>query len=198
VSGQLSREGSDQRHAGEAGSSVTVRQVGQNPSRTGFLDLLKRMGAMIQAKSSDPARWEPLGEVMLTYAPLKAIQIDPPMIPCVIDELPILMVAATQARGVTLIRGAGELRVKEADRIVSMVRGLSAMGARIQAQGEEIRIEGPTPLKGASVKSFNDHRTAMALAVAGLAAQGITTLEGSEWIDISFPGFIESLESIRR
>ncbi len=180
------------------GSSVTARSGGLNPTRTGFLDLLKQMGASIQVTPTPPGGWEPLGDVTLTHAPLRAIRMDAQVIPRVIDELPILMVAATQARGVTLIQGSGELRVKETDRIVSMVTGLSAMGAEIRAQGDEIRIEGPTSLKGTAVRSFNDHRTAMALAVAGLAAQGPTIIEGSEWIGISFPGFVESLESLRR
>jgi len=187
------------------GSSVTARSVGLNPTRTGFLDVLRQMGASITViarpegpKQSDIQVWEPLGDVTLKHAPLRAIRMDSQVIPRVIDELPILMVAATQARGVTLIQGSGELRVKETDRIVSMVTGLSAMGAKIQARGDEIRIEGPTPLKGSSVSSFNDHRTAMALSIAGLAAQGATTIESSEWIDISFPSFVESLDALRR
>ncbi|MBI3615512.1 MAG: 3-phosphoshikimate 1-carboxyvinyltransferase [Candidatus Omnitrophica bacterium] len=203
------------------GSSVTVRQVGLNPTRTGFLEMLKQMGANVKSeiaslplvarndlelrngavssnRSHDVDSWEPVGDVTVSHAPLKGIRVGPAAIPGLIDELPILMVAATQAQGITLIQGAGELRVKEADRIVSMATGLTAMGAKIQAEGDEIRIEGPVPLKGARVKSFNDHRTAMALAVAGLAAKGQTTIEGAEWIDISFPEFVEILESIRR
>ncbi len=180
------------------GSKVTVRQVGLNPTRMGFLELLRQMGASVQIQPKSSESWEPVGDVTVAAAPLMGIRIDSKIIPSVIDELPILMVVATQAQGVSLIQGAGELRVKETDRIVSMVTGLSAMGARIRAEGEEIRIEGPTLLKGAPVNSFNDHRTAMALAVAGLSAQGETAIEGSQWIDISFPEFVEFLDALRR
>ncbi len=180
------------------GSSVTVRGVSLNPARTGILDLLEQMGARLQRTPTSGHAWEPVGEVMLRQAPLRGISVEPEQVPGVIDELPILMVAATQAKGVTLIEGAGELRVKETDRILSMVTGLTAMGARICAEAETIRIEGPTPLRGATVSSFNDHRTAMSLAVAGLVAQAETRIEESQWVDISFPGFARSLEAIRR
>ena len=182
------------------GSEITIQGIGLNPTRTGILDLLKEMGADISVRP-DPgsSEWEPVGEVTVRGGPLQAVTVGPEMIPRVIDELPILMVAATQAKGRTLIRGAGELRVKETDRISSMVAGLSAMGAHIEeGAGNAIAIDGPVSLRGAQAHSFGDHRTAMALAVAGLAARGETRIEGSEWIDISFPSFAATLQSLCR
>lgn len=189
-------------------SSVTAKGIGLNPTRTGILDLLKQMGASLTVTSPHlppsevreargEEQWEPIGDVTVQSSLLHGIQVTPQMIPRVIDELPILMVAATQADGVTVIEGAGELKVKETDRIHSMVTGLTAMGAKIRSEGETIVMEGPTRLKGAKVHSFGDHRTAMALAIAGLVAQGATTIEESHWIDISFPGFEEALRSIQ-
>ena len=138
-----------------------------------------------------------MGEVTVSHRPLRGITVSQDQVPGVIDELPILMVAATQAEGMTRIEGAGELKVKETDRIRSMVTGLTAMGARIRSEGESLLIEGPSSLKGAPVDSFGDHRTAMALGVAGLTAQGPTTIRESQWIDISFPEFARLLERIR-
>jgi 3-phosphoshikimate 1-carboxyvinyltransferase len=189
------------------GSRVTVSGVGLNPTRTGFLELLKRMGAKIEIASVPKElwgarndaleqEWEPAGTVSVTYGPLKAITVEQAMVPAVIDELPIFLTVATQARGQTVVRGAGELRVKETDRIQSMASGLTALGAKIRVEGETITVEGPTPLKGAVVDSMGDHRTAMALGVAGLAAQGPTTVRGSEWVEISFPGFFETLKGL--
>ena len=180
------------------GSSVTVRRVGLNPTRTGLLDLLRRMGAQVQVSLRPGGAVEPVGDVKVEGAPLKAVVVEPALIPNIIDELPILMVAATQAEGISRMEGVGELRVKETDRIRSMVAGLSGMGASIRSEGDSVFVEGPSRLKGAAVDSFGDHRTAMALAVAGLAARGKTTVQGSEWVSISFPDFQEKLRAIRR
>ena len=189
------------------GSSVTIRRVGLNPTRTGLLDLLRRMGARVTvvARSSegpiarnDNQAWEPVGDVTVSYAPLQAVTVEPSLIPGIIDELPILMVAASQAEGCSRMEGGGELRVKETDRIRSMVTGLSAMGAGIRSEGDTVIVEGPRRLKGAVVDSFGDHRTAMALAVAALTAEGATTVRESEWVSISFPDFEQTLKMIRR
>ncbi len=179
------------------GSRVTVRGVGLNPTRAGLLEILKNMGADVRVSAS-PGGWEPVGDVEVQPAPLKAVTLGPELVPMLIDELPILMVAATQAQGVSRMEGVGELRVKETDRIRSMVMGLSAMGAKIRSEEDTVIIEGSCRLKGAHVGSFGDHRTAMALAVAGLTAQGITTVGESEWVSISFPDFARILRSIRR
>ena len=178
------------------GSSVTVKGVGLNPTRTGLLDLLRAMGLRLSVRLTSD-EWEPVGDVSVEHGPLKAVTVESAMVPRVIDELPIFMVAATQARGRTLIRGAGELRVKETDRIQSMVAGLSAMGAVIRSEKEDVVIEGPSRLRGATLSSFQDHRTAMALAVASLAAGESSTITEAEWVDISFPDFGRMLESIR-
>ena len=180
------------------GSHITIRRVGLNPTRTGLLDLLKRMGARVQVIPRPGAAWEPVGDVKVEAAPLKAVTVEPSLIPGIIDELPILMVAASQAEGVSRMEGVGELRVKETDRIRSMVTGLSAMGADIRSEGDTVIVEGPRRLKGAVVDSFADHRTAMALAVAALAAEGTTTVQQSEWVSISFPDFERTLKAIRR
>jgi 3-phosphoshikimate 1-carboxyvinyltransferase len=182
------------------GSAITAQGIGLNPTRTGLLDLLKEMRADVviaRARNDAEEIWEPVGDVTVTYAPVRGVTVRPDRVPGMIDELPILMVAATQAQGQTRIEGAGELRVKETDRVYSMAEGLSSMGARIRAEGQTILIDGPSPLNGAVVNSFGDHRTAMSLAIAGLLAQGSTTVQGSEWIDISFPEFARSLESVR-
>lgn len=176
-------------------SEVTVRGVGLNPTRTGILELLERMGASVEV-SGVRHDWEPVGDVTVKSSSLKAISVEPGIVPRVIDELPILMVAATQALGQTIIEGAGELRVKETDRIQSMVTNLSAMGARIRSEGETLVIEGPTKLKGAALSSFGDHRTAMAGAIAALTASSPTTIRESQWIDISFPTFQKLLHAI--
>lgn len=187
------------------GSKVTIEGIGLNRFRTGLLWLLGRMGAVPEVRTTSGGDdWEPFGEVTLAHRPLQGITVERESVPEVIDELPVFMVVATQAQGITRIEGAGELKIKETDRIHSMITGLIAMGAKIETpapsggDSETIVIEGPTRLKGARVQSFGDHRTAMALAVAALAAEGSTTIQGSEWIDISFPGFAQMLEKITR
>ena len=178
------------------GSSVTVQGVGLNATRIGLLELLKRMGARLCASLTSKDDWELVGDVTLTSSPLHGVTVEPGIIPSAIDELPILMVAATQARGRTILRDAKELRVKETDRIRSMVTGLKSMGAQIWEEEDTVIIEGPAKLRGTQVNSFSDHRTAMSLAVAGLVAEGPTTIEESQWIDISFTDFLPLLQSI--
>lgn len=180
------------------GSRVTVEGVGLNPTRTALLDLLRRMGADLKIQPSSESGPEPIGDITVSARPLKGIEVDPAVVPNAIDELPVLMVAATQAEGVTRLEGVAELRVKETDRIRSMVAGLSSMGACIREEGDAVFVEGPCRLRGARVESFGDHRTAMALAVAGLVAEGPTQVQGSEWINISFPEFPSLLETLRR
>ena len=181
------------------GSKITVQNVGLNPTRTSLLEVLKRMEAHVETQLENGSEeWEPKGSGTVSHGQLKAVTIEPSEVPGLIDELPILMVAATQAEGKTEIRGAGELRVKETNRILSMVEELSRLGAekKIYAVRDHVFIEGPIRLRGAEVGSRGDHRTAMSLAVAGLVAEGATTVEGTEWITISFPGFFESLKSL--
>ncbi|MBS2028034.1 MAG: 3-phosphoshikimate 1-carboxyvinyltransferase [Deltaproteobacteria bacterium] len=173
---------------------VRVRGVNTNPTRTGFLRALERMGASLTLEPMGERAGEPVADLVLRGgATLRAIHVEPSEIPSMVDEVPILSVLATQAQGTTEIRGAGELRVKESDRLAQIARGLTAMGARVEELPDGLRIDGPTPLHGATIDAARDHRIAMSFAVAGLCADGDTAVEGAEWADISFPGFFEAL-----
>ena len=177
-------------------SNLTIRNVGLNPTRTGAIAVLKRMQGEIVCTEEQLLNNEPSGTVITENSPLKSTEILPEEIPGLIDEIPILAVAATQAEGVTLIRGAKELRVKESDRIRALAQELNKMGARVKELTDGLEISGPTKLKGAAINSGGDHRIAMALAVAGLVASGKTTIENSQWADISFPNFFSILEQV--
>lgn len=177
------------------GSAIQFRSVLDNPTRTGILNVLRRMGVQLDSyqggKLGGP---EPIADFSLASQPLKAFEIKKEELPSLIDEIPILTVLATQASGTSVVHSADELRVKETDRIHSMVSTLSKMGAKIRAQENSLFIEGPTPLHGAVVSSFKDHRTAMSLAVAGMIAQGETVVEDTECINTSFPSFFTLLK----
>lgn len=184
------------------GSEVNVKSIGLNPTRTAYLDILQKMGAEVNWKYQNSRMAsanfydEAEGEVSARFSRLEAVTIKPEQVPSLIDELPILMVAATQAEGTTIIQGAGELRVKETDRINSMVSNLQKMGAKIESSQNDIIIHGPTKLIGSSVDSFGDHRTAMSMAIAGLVASGRTTVKNTDCIKISFPGFLETFSRL--
>ncbi|MEJ2192691.1 MAG: 3-phosphoshikimate 1-carboxyvinyltransferase [Nitrospirota bacterium] len=178
------------------GSELIIRNVGLNPTRTGFLDALRKMGAHVERAREREVSGEPVADLIVRSSPLRAIEVGVDEIPAMIDEFPILAVAGARAEGTTVIRGAGELRVKESDRIHAMGQGLSAMGVKVEELDDGLRIDGPGRLRGAPVKSFGDHRIAMALAVASLVAEGSTVIEGAEAVDISFPGFFESLRRL--
>jgi 3-phosphoshikimate 1-carboxyvinyltransferase len=177
-------------------SRLLIEGVGLNPTRTGILETLKRMGAKLDIGHERIISNEPIADIEVQAAELRGIQVSGKMIPRMIDELPILAVAATQAQGTTVIQDAAELRVKETDRIRSMASELSKMGAHIEAKEDGWVIEGPTPLQGARCWSQGDHRMAMSMAVAGLIARGETHIQGAECIDISFPGFSATIEKI--
>ncbi|HOW42560.1 MAG TPA: 3-phosphoshikimate 1-carboxyvinyltransferase [Candidatus Omnitrophota bacterium] len=184
-------------------SRLVLKQVGLNPSRSGILKVLKRMKADISiarvndVNSRKKRSFEPSGTLVARSSQLRGTTVLRKEIPSLIDELPILMVAASLAQGRTVFRGVEELRVKETDRIRSMTGNLRAMGADIsvirQGGRESIVIKGPRLLRGCRVSSFGDHRTAMSLIVAGLCARGRTTVTGTECIAKSFPGFLETL-----
>lgn len=184
------------------GSRVIVESCGLNPTRTAFLRILQKMGAAISWTYQDSQMAaedysdEAIGTITAKSSPLKSLTISPDQIPSLIDELPVLMVAATQAEGETKICGAGELRVKETDRISAMVTNLSQMGADIESSGNDVIIRGPAKLSGAGIDSFGDHRTAMSMAIAGLVAQGRTTIKNIDCVNISFPGFFETLSRL--
>ena len=181
-------------------SELTIRRVGMNPTRTAGLTILTRMGAFLEPPCGGASfgAVEPAGDLQVASRPLRGTVVEGVEVAQAMDELPVLMVAACCAQGRTAIRGAGELRIKETDRITSMVTGLSRMGARIQAEGDDVIIEGPAPLVGCDVDSFGDHRTAMSLIVAGLAARGRTRVRGVECIGISYPGFLDTLRQLTR
>ncbi len=178
------------------GSAVTVTNVGVNPTRSGILDVLARMGARIEQKLQASAGDEPVADLHVRPAALQATHISGADIPRLIDELPILAIAATQAKGVTVVHDAAELRVKESDRITSLATELRKLGAHIEEFSDGFAIEGPTPLHGATVDSHSDHRLAMALAVAGLVADGETTITDTDCIADSYPGFARSLQAV--
>ncbi len=181
------------------GGSVTVRNVDGNPTRTGLLDVLDRMGARITRTPRGEAAGDPVIDCTARHGPsLTATVVEPHEIPALVDEVPLLAALATQAHGTTEIRGAGELRVKESDRLAAIAAGLAALGANIEELEDGLRIHGPTPLRGATVDSHGDHRIAMSLAVAGLVATGETVIRGAEWVDISFPGFFSLLGGLCR
>jgi 3-phosphoshikimate 1-carboxyvinyltransferase len=179
------------------GSEILLRNVDVNPTRDGILEILQRMGAALKREDTRVTGGEPVADLVVKTAPLNATRVEADIIPRVIDEIPILTVAATQAQGRTEIRGAAELRVKESDRLARLTSELTKMGARIEELPDGLVIEGPTRLKGATVNSFNDHRMAMSFAVAGLLASGETTILNADCVDISFPSFWEEFERLR-
>ncbi len=175
------------------GSRVTIAEVGVNPTRRGLLDALVAMGADVALDNWGESGGEPIGDLHVRPAPLRAITLEGDAIVTLIDELPVFAVIATQAHGITIVRDAAELRVKETDRIATTVAELRKLGARIEATADGFVIEGPTPLRGTRVHSHGDHRLAMALAVAGLFAEGVTAVAEAECIADSFPGFEQVL-----
>ncbi|HDM38002.1 MAG TPA: 3-phosphoshikimate 1-carboxyvinyltransferase [Candidatus Omnitrophica bacterium] len=177
-------------------SEIYLEGVGINPTRSAILQVLRKMGADIRIIHKDLNSYEPIADIIVKSSRLKAIKIGEEMVPLLIDELPILMVAATQAQGRTLIENASELRVKETDRIESMVTNLKKLGANIKSIGDDVIIEGPVKLKGAEVSSFSDHRTAMSMSIAGLIAEGKTQVDNIECIKTSFPDFHQVINKI--
>ena len=178
------------------GSQITIKQVGVNPTRTGIIEILNKMGAKINILNYQIKSNELQADLMIEYSKLKGVEIKKENIPFLIDELPLIAVAATQAQGKTVVSGAKELRVKETDRIKSIVSELKKMGADIEEREDGFVVEGSTKLKGAVCESCNDHRIAMSLAVAALLAEGKTVIRNSECIDISFPEFEKILQKL--
>jgi 3-phosphoshikimate 1-carboxyvinyltransferase len=180
-----------------AGSRLRLRNVGVNPTRTGFIELLRACGMRIAETGTRSVGGEPVGDLEVAPASeLRPVSVNGGVAAEMIDELPILAVAATQLPGVSRITGARELRVKESDRIAAMAEGLAAMGADITALDDGWEIKGPRHLEGARVSSHGDHRIAMALAIAGLLADGTTEIEEAECVAISYPGFFDQLEAL--
>ena len=178
------------------GSTVTVLDLGINPTRTGLLDVLRAMGAEVSIEDERTEGDEPVAHVTARTSDLRGVEVGGETVVRMIDEFPALAVVASQARGTTIVRDAAELRVKETDRIATTVAELRALGARIDPLPGGFVVEGPTPLRGTSVDSHGDHRLAMALAVAGLVADGETVIRDAECINDSFPGFVALMRRI--
>lgn len=178
------------------GSDITIKAVGVNPTRTGVIDILRDMGAQIETLNLREEAGEPVADLRVRAAPLHGTTIGADRIPQTIDELPILCVAAAGAEGETVISGAGELRVKESDRIATMSAELRQMGVDVEERPDGLRIVGGRPLKGAVCRSHGDHRIAMSMAVAGLVARGETRVEDTACVATSFPGFDNKLRGL--
>jgi 3-phosphoshikimate 1-carboxyvinyltransferase len=181
--------------AAQPGSHLLVKNVGLNPTRTGILAVLVRMGAHVGEVVVDD-EGEPRGTVEIRGTQLKATVIGGKEIPNVIDELPILAVAAALAEGRTIIKDARELRVKETDRIAAVAKCLTAFGVRVEEREDGMEIEGGCALHGAEVESYGDHRIAMACAILGLFSDGETLVRDTECVNTSYPGFYETLQRV--
>jgi 3-phosphoshikimate 1-carboxyvinyltransferase len=179
------------------GSAIVVRGTGVNPTRTGLLDALTRMGAHIELRDRREHAGEPVADVAVEYAPLHAIDVGAELVPRAIDEIPLLAVAAAFAGGTTRISGIGELRAKESDRIAAIERLLASVGIATDALPQGLAVTGGTPASlGGVVETHDDHRTAMAAAVLACAA-GPIAIDSERSIDVSFPSFLSTLESVR-
>jgi 3-phosphoshikimate 1-carboxyvinyltransferase len=174
---------------------LTLHRVGVNPTRTGLLDVLDAMGARVQ-RTPVVEDGEPMASLTLASTALTGTVVSGAMIPRLIDEVPVLAVAATLAHGNTEIRDAAELRVKESDRIAAIARELGRMGARVEERPDGMAIAGGQRLRGAQVSSGGDHRMAMALAVAGLVADGETVIDDTACVATSFPGFVDTINAL--
>jgi 3-phosphoshikimate 1-carboxyvinyltransferase len=180
----------------KAGGPVCIQGTGVNPTRTGILDVLVLMGADIQSMQPHDETGEPVADLVVSQASLQGIPIGGDLVVRAIDEFPVLMVAATQAHGETLVTQAEELRVKETDRIAVMAGELRKMGAVIEERADGFRIIGPQRLRGAVVEGHDDHRVAMSLVVAGLCAEGETIVNDARCAADSFPGFVKTLQTL--
>lgn len=182
--------------AAQPGSTLGIRDVGLNPTRTGLLGVLLRMGARLREEEQTKGPGEPCGKLELVGGQLRGTAVAGKEIPNVIDEIPILAVAGALAQGTTTIRDAAELRVKESDRLAVVAHHLGAMGADVEELPDGLVIRGGRPLRGARLTSHGDHRIAMAFAIAGLFADGETVIEDAGCVETSYPGFAEQLKRL--
>jgi 3-phosphoshikimate 1-carboxyvinyltransferase len=178
------------------GSELLIENVGVNPTRTGVLEALAQMGADVTLEDQRQVAGEPVADLRVRYGPLKACEIKGDLIPRLIDEIPILAVAAVFAQGTTVIQDAAELRVKESDRIAVMANQLNRMGAKVTELPDGLEITGGSSLAGTEVESWGDHRIAMSLAIAALKASGSTHIREAEAAAISYPNFAPTLQQI--
>ena len=177
-------------------AEVRVHGVGTNPSRTGILDALESMGADIHVENERTEGGEPVSDLVARSSSLHATEIAGDLVPRLIDEVPVLALAACFAKGTTVVRDASELRVKESDRLRTTARELSRLGARIEELPDGLRITGGAQLQGAECRSYGDHRLAMTLGIAGLLASGATTIRGSQAASVSYPSFWADLQRL--
>ena len=177
-------------------SEILLRNVGTNPTRAGILKVCEQMGAHLQLTNQRTVGGEPTADIIVSSGNLHSTIIEGEIIPTLIDEIPIIAVMAAMANGTTIIRDAGELRVKETDRIKTVVDNLAAMGCDIIATDDGMIIHGGKPLKGAVIQPLYDHRIAMAFSIAALVADGKTTILDAHCVDVSFPNFYELLDSL--
>lgn len=180
------------------GSEILIRGVGINPTRAGMIEVAQSMGADISILGIRQDTAEPAADLLVRYAPLHGVTIGGSVIPALIDEIPVLAVMAACAEGTTYIKDAAELKVKETDRIDTITKGLSAMGCSVVPQNDGMIIEGNSgaPLTGSAIKTYGDHRIAMAFSVAALIARGETVIEDDRCVDVSYPGFYRDLDSL--
>ena len=184
--------------AAQPGSRLLVKDVGLNPTRTGIIDVLVRMGARIREVIETSLHGEPVGNIDIKGTTLQATTICGAEIPNVIDEIPIIAVAAALADGTTIIRDAAELRVKETDRIAAVAANLRAMGVTVEEFPDGMAVTGGAKLTGATLPCHGDHRIAMAFAIAGLFAEGETIIEDTACVNTSYPGFAEALRQMQK
>jgi len=178
-------------------SDVVIRNVGCNPTRDGIIEILRRMGAVIQLANERAEAGEPVADIRVVGGTLKGIDVGPEWTARTIDEYPVLAVAAALADGVTTFSAVKELRYKESDRIAAMTEGLRRLGVEVEEREDGMTIQGGSRLSSAKVRSFGDHRVAMALAIAGLSTDGGMEIDDADCVDISFPGFFGLLDQIR-
>jgi len=182
-------------------AELVLHDVGVNPTRRAVVDILRAMGAEIIERAVEPSddadAGEPMSDLTVRSSALRGIDLGPADVASAIDEIPILCLAAAVADGDTTMRGAGELRHKESDRIAGVAGGLAALGAQVEVDGDDLRIHGGSRLRGGPTDSLDDHRLAMTFAIAGLIATGETTIERPESAAISYPGFFADLEGVR-
>ncbi len=179
------------------GSKITVENVGLNPTRTGVLEVLEQMGASIEVLNRRDVAGEPVGDLRVSHGPLRPFDFGEELMPRLVDEVPILSVAACFCDGESRIRGAAELRVKETDRLAVMARQLKLMGADIDEHSDGLTIRGGQSLRGTELDSETDHRVAMSLAIAGLMAEGDSRITRSEAAAVSYPTFWDDLDRLR-
>jgi 3-phosphoshikimate 1-carboxyvinyltransferase len=182
-----------------AGSELTIHDVGLNPRRTGLLDVLERMGARISVYNRRKIGGELIGDLEVRSAELTASDVSPDEVPLLVDELPLFALAAAVARGDSHLTGAGELRLKETDRIETVTNGLRALGVRIRSRDDGFEVRGvPTRPTGGRMPSNGDHRIAVLAAIAGVVSRDGVEVGGADAVAISFPGFFDLLDSVSK